>query len=112
MRAMLTRDKDGGLKGCSAADGSGADCMNVLYLFLTAIVAAARMSIRTGRVLTCARIRHGRAVHRVRSLRSKRRRVPAIHVLLGAAAAKTWMPAQASEATPFFERLCAAHARA
>jgi hypothetical protein len=33
--------------------------------------------------------------------------VPAIHVFVGAAF-KTWMPAtQASEATPFFERLCA-----
>jgi hypothetical protein len=34
--------------------------------------------------------------------------VPAIHVLLPECAAKTWMPAtSASEATPFFERLCA-----
>jgi hypothetical protein len=33
--------------------------------------------------------------------------VPAIHVS-GVDAAKTWMPARsASEATPFFERLCA-----
>jgi hypothetical protein len=34
--------------------------------------------------------------------------VPAIHVFVSSVALKTWMPAtQASEATPFFERLCA-----